>query len=87
MALKKRAKTIQGMGTSRQALKRPPWTSNTSTNARTQGNAPRPLRLTDLAHIARFNALNSGLIVATRQFNEDFLTNLSFMNDIRRLFG
>jgi len=64
MAPKKKVRTTQNAGTSSQTPQRPPLTSQTSTNARNQGNIPKPLGLTHPKHIARYNVLSSKLVVA-----------------------
>jgi len=58
-----------------------------SISAKSRGNASNSLDLTNPDHIARFNALNSRLISATRYFDENFLTNLGVIDDIPWLFA
>jgi len=87
MAPKKKARTTQGVRTLRQAQKRPTQTSRTSIDARMQGTAPHPFGLTNSDHIARYNALSSRRIVATRYFDDDLLTNLGLMDNIHWLFA
>ena len=48
-----------------------------------QDNILNPVRLTTPEHVARYNALSSKFVVATRHFDEDLLTTFGFVDDIR----
>ena len=65
------------MKTSRQASHRAQWTIS-----RTYGNALKPLALTNPHYVARYNTLCSMLIVITKYFDEDLLTDLGLMDGI-----
>jgi len=54
---------------------------------RNRGNIPHPLGLTNLEHIARYNALSSKLVIATRHYDGDVLNHLGILDDIRWLFA
>jgi len=54
---------------------------------RNQGNIPHPLGLANSKHIARFNALSSKLVAATRYYDEDVLNHLRLLDDICWLFA
>jgi len=54
---------------------------------RNQGNITYPLSLTNPEHIARYNALSSKLVVATRYYDEDVLNRLGLLDDIHWLFA
>ena len=50
---------------------------------RNRGNLANPFGLTNPEHVARYNALSTKLIVATQYFDEDLLTSLVLLDDIR----
>ena len=59
-------------------------------NQPTQGNEgdpPNPLGLTNPEHIARYSVLSRKLVVTTHYFDEDLLTSLELLDDIRWLFA
>ena len=83
MAPNKRTQTTQGAGTLSQALQQ---ASQTSINARNQGNLRNSLGLTNPEHVARYNALSIKLIIATWYINKGLLTSLGLLDDICWLF-
>ena len=53
---------------------------------RNRGNIPNPLGLTHPEHVVRYNVLGM-LVVATHYYDEDSLTRLDLLDDIRWLFA
>ena len=83
MAPNKRQRSTKEVGSSSQAPPQPQITSRTSTNMRARGNILHPLGLTHPDHIARYNSLKECVVVATRYYDEDLLTPLGMLDDIR----
>jgi len=54
----------------------------TSTNARSQGNVPYPLGLTNHDHVVRYACLNKRMIVATYYYDDELLGHLGMLDDI-----
>jgi len=82
MALKKRTKTTQEVGTSSQAPQQATRTTETS-RASAKGNAPHPLGLVNPSHIERFNCLSSRSVVAGHYYDKELLVQMGLLEDIR----
>jgi len=87
MAPNKSQWSIKELGSSSQVPTRPQRISQTSANARDQGNIPHCLSLMHLDHVARFTCLNERMVVATRYYEEELLAQLRMLDDIRWLFA
>jgi len=82
MAPNKRQRSTKEVGSSSQTPPRPQRTYRTSTNAHARANIPHPLSLTHPNHVARYNLLNEGMVIATRYYDEDLLDRLGILDDI-----
>jgi len=84
MAPNKRQRSTKEVGSSSQA---PPQPQRASRTVLARGNIPHLLSLAHPDHIARYNCLNEHMVVATRYYDEDLLTRLGMLDDIRWLFA
>ena len=80
-------KTTPKVGSWSQAPLRTTQATRTTAIARTRGNPPPFLGLTNLEHVARFNCLSSRRIVVIRYYDDELLNQMGLLDDIRWLFA